>query len=113
MATYYKTNGEVLEVKPKNKKWFTYKELQAFVKKDKEKAGDTMIEIVPLNTEDMSLVVNEEGKDNPGLCSSEAPRNEKAIELWRKEYPIGQFPNNNDECICGNALMVHDSELEK
>jgi hypothetical protein len=101
MATLYKTDGTVEEVKPKTGKYFSYEELQAFVGKD----DDKMIEIVPLPS-GKSMIVNEEGK-LIGL-----KKNYKATEHWQIEYPIEDYPGNNDELIVGNALVVEDSELE-
>ena len=70
MARLYKTNGEVIEVSPKNNRDFTLEELQNFVEGD-------IIEIINLTTKKL-LIVNEEGKIN------ELPFNESATELWRK-----------------------------
>lgn len=52
MAYIYKTNGEVIETSPKNKKYFSLKELKEIV--------GGYIEIVNLG--DDYMVVNEEGK---------------------------------------------------
>src|SRR3990167_7142056 len=98
MAKYIKVDGEELEVKPANGKFFTYTELQDFIKDGENK----MIEIVPMPS-GKSLVGNEEAK----LIN--LPKNERATELWKKEYPIDQYPNNNDELICGNVLIVEES----
>jgi len=109
MAKYYKTTGEVLEVKPENGKHFVYKELQAFIKGDGEDRG--MVEIVPL-PDGKSIVVNEEGKEDIGVCRADTSKNIKATEVWKKVYPIDEYPDNNDELICGNALVCEESELE-
>jgi hypothetical protein len=98
MATYYKTNGEVKEVSPKNGKWFSYDELKEFV--------GGLIEIVPLPS-GKSVVVNEEGK----MIGLE--KNEKASEEWLKEYPYEKYPENNDGTIAGDALIATDQELEE
>ena len=101
MAIYYTTDGKFREVTPINKKFFTYEELQNFTKQ-----GDNdMIEIVPL-PDGKSIVVNEEGK----LVGLEV--NRLATEFWKFVYPISQYPENNDELIVGNALVVSESELE-
>lgn len=55
MARLYKTNGEVIEVSPKNNRDFTLEEFQNFVEGD--------IEIINLTTKKI-LIVNEEGKIN-------------------------------------------------
>ncbi len=101
MATLFKLDGSILEVKPK-KKHFTYKELQDFIKLDDNNA---MVEIVPL-PDNKSIIVNEEGK----LIGLE--KNENATEFWKKVYPIEKYPENNDELIVGNALVCDEKELE-
>lgn len=108
MATYYKveiTDGKVKsvssEVHPKNGKYFTYEELQRFIKHK----SNGLVEIVPLPSGE-SMVVNEEGK-LIGL-----PKNELATEFWKKQYPIEEYPFNNDELIVGNALVIKSDELE-
>lgn len=98
MATYYKTNGEVKEVSPKNGKYFSYEELKSFV--------EGYVEIVPLPS-GKSIVVNEEGK-MIGL-----DKNEKASEEWLKEYPYEKYPFNNDGTIAGNALIATEEELNE
>ena|SRR3990167_9776859 len=102
MATYIKIDGTESEVKPANGKFFVYKELQDFVK-DGENG---MVEIVPMPSGKL-LIGNEESK-LIGLA-----KNERATDLWKKEYPIDQYPHNNDELICGNVLIVNESELEQ
>ena len=109
MAKYYKTNGKIIDVKPKDGKHFTYKELQDFIKGNGDDRG--MVEIVPLPS-GKSIIVNEEGKGDIGVCQPDTPKNIRATKYWQKEYPISEYPNNNDELICGNALVVEESELE-
>jgi hypothetical protein len=84
------------EVKPKNGKSFSYEELREFV--------GGMVEIVPM-PDGRSMVVNEEGK------LSGLEHNVKASEEWMKQYPISQYPLNNDQTIVGNALLATDAEL--
>lgn len=96
MAKYYRTNGRVTTVKPKNGSSFSLAELQKFV--------GGMIEIVPLPSGN-SIIVNEEGKVI-GL-----PKNTKATEVWKQEYPIEKYPHNNDELIAGDALVATEKEL--
>lgn len=101
MAIHYTLDGKFKEVSPINGKFFTYPELQNFVKE-----GDNdMIEIVPLPS-GKSIVVNENGK-LIGL-----PINKLATEFWKVEYPITQYPENNDELIVGNALVASEEELQ-
>ena len=89
MAKLYKTNGEVIEVSPKNNRDFTLEELQSFVEGD--------IEIINLTT-DKILIVNEEGKIN------KLPFNELATELWKKYY-------GRTDYIVGNALLCNSDEV--
>lgn len=89
MARLYKTNGEVIEVSPKNNRDFTLEELQNFVEGD--------IEIINLTTEKI-LIVNEEGKIN------KLSFNESATELWKKYY-------GRTDYIVGNALLCNSDEV--
>lgn len=89
MARLYKTNGEVIEVSPKNNRDFTLKELQNFVEGD--------IEIINLTTKKI-LIVNEGGKIN------KLPFNESATELWKKYY-------GRTDYIVGNALLCNSDEV--
>ena len=89
MARLYKTNGEVIEVSPKNNRDFTLEELQSFVEGD--------IEIINFTTEKI-LIVNEEGKIN------KLPFNELATELWKKYY-------GRTDYIVGNALLCNSDEV--
>lgn len=101
MAIYYKTDSRIENVYPKNGKTFTYEELQNFVGDGENK----MVEIVPLPS-GRSIIVNEEGK-LIGLN-----KNLRATDVWKAEYPIEKYPENNDELIVGNVLVVDESELE-
>lgn len=96
MATLYKTDGTVIEVKPKKGKKFSYEELKGYV-------GD-MIQMVPLGTTKL-LVCHDEGK-LIGL-----PKNFKATELWKQVYPISEYPINNDELVVGDVLVGESKEL--
>lgn len=89
MARLYKTNGEVIEVSPKNNRDFTLEELQNFV--------EGYIEIINLTAEKI-LIVNEEGKIN------KLPFNELATELWKKYY-------GRTDYIVGNALLCNSDEV--
>lgn len=97
MAKLLKTDEMEFEVKPENGKTFELKELQEMV--------GGYIEIVHLPS-GKEMVINEEGK-NLGL-----PVNRLATELWKKEYPIEQYPENNDELVVGNALIIERGEME-
>ena len=99
-AKFYGAQGGVEDVVPANGKWFTYAELTKFV--------GGMVEIVPMPS-GRQMVVNEEGK----LKSDwELEINDAATKVWKEEYPIAQYPNNNDELIVGNALVCDESLLE-
>ncbi len=98
MAKLIKIDGTIKEVKPKNGKSFSLKELQEFV--------GGLIEIVPLPS-GKEIVVNEEGKLN-GLET-----NEKATKIWKEEYPIETYGFNNDELVVGDILLVENlKEIE-
>lgn len=53
MGKLFKTNGEIIEVSPKNKKYYSLKELQSFV--------NGYIEYIQL-TSDLCAIINEEGR---------------------------------------------------
>lgn len=99
-AVLMKVTGEIETVFPKNKKEFTLEELQGYV--------GGLIEIVPLPEKDgetLAVIVNEEGKLE-GL-----PTNQNATKLWKKAYPIELYPDNNDEQIVGDILVVNYNEF--
>lgn len=101
-AIWIKTDGAVLEVKPKGK-YFSYEELQGFIRDD----NSSMVEIVPLPSGKL-LVCNEEGK-----LTDEPVINEVATEIWKKEYPISKYPLNNDQLMVGNVLITDPELLEE
>ena len=87
MATLIKTNGEELNVSPKNEKDFSLDELQKFV--------GGLIEVV--RTKDNKImVINEEGKVN------ELPINDKATDLYRY---------NEFDFIVGDVLICNENEI--
>ena len=89
MANLYKTNGEVLEVIPKNGTDFSLEELQCFV--------GGYIELVNLNDDEI-MIVNEEGKlDN-------LPYNQKATEHLLAKV-------NGFDVIVGDALVCKRKEV--
>lgn len=90
MAKLYKTNGEIIEVSPKNGSDYTLSELQDFVQ-------GGLIEIILLDTEEM-MIVNEEGKLN------NLPFNENATKLWKQHFGETNF-------IVGNALVCKQDEV--
>lgn len=72
MARLIKTNGEEIEISPKNGTDFSLKELQNYV--------DGYIEVVNLRSENNIMIVNEEGAIN-GM-----PVNLKASMIYSKEF---------------------------
>lgn len=90
-----KVGEELQEVEPKNGETFSYEELKGFV--------GGLVQIVPL-PDGRILICNDEGK-LIGL-----PMNEKGTELWKEQYPIAEYPHNNDELIAGD-ILVCDSEM--
>ena len=93
----YHQDGRMVETPPDNGEYFTFQELQFLV--------EGMVEIVPLPSGKI-MICNEEGKIN-GL-----PKNEKATEIWKKEYQIEKYRGNNDELVVGNAIFC-DSSMVK
>lgn len=91
MAQIYKTNGEVVDVKPQKGKKFNLEEMQAIV--------GGYIEIYHVNNDKDLLIINEEGK-LLGLHY-----NEKATELFRKAY-------RTDDFIVGDALVCDNSMVD-
>lgn len=90
--------GSVEEVKPENGKYFTLAEWQRFC--------GGIVQIVPLPS-GKEMVCNDEGK-LIGL-----PPNRLATALWKEEYPIHKYPNNNDELVVGDVLIYEPGELQK
>jgi hypothetical protein len=89
MAKIYKTNGEIVDIEPKNGKDFQLKELNDIV--------GGYIELVTL-TNDEFMVVNEEGKIM-GL-----PVNANATEIYHRE--VGRW-----DYIVGDCLICKTSQI--
>lgn len=81
-----------MPAEPENGKTFTLSELRRIV-------GGT-IDIQKLPKTGGRMVVNDDGK-LLGL-----PVNKEASKVWRKNYPISEFPENNDGLIVGNVLIA-------
>ncbi len=96
MPKYYKIDGYIADVMPKNRKHFTYDELRLFV--------GSIVQIVPMPSGKL-MVIHEDGK-LIGL-----PMNHKATEVWKEEYPIEKYPQNNDELIVGDALITEEKYI--
>ena len=88
---FIQVNGNITLVEAKNKRSFKYEELQTFV--------GNMVEITPMPG-GRNLICHEEGK-LIGLA-----KNEKATEIWKREYPITKYPHNNDELVVGDVLIT-------
>ena len=91
MAKLYKTNGEVVDVEPKNGSDFQYDELHSLI--------GGLIEIVWLNNEDL-MVVDEEGK------LKDLPFNEKATEIY------GSIFGESTDFIIGDALICKNNQIK-
>lgn len=89
MAKIYKTNGEIVDIKPKNGKDFQLKELNDIV--------GGCIELVTLPNDEF-MVVNEEGK-MIGL-----PVNENATEIFHRRIGRGDY-------IAGDCLICKTSQI--
>ena len=87
MAALIKTNGEEINVFPKNKTDFKLDELQNYV--------GGLIEIVKAK-QGRTMVINEEGKIN------DLPINQKASEL----YQYNEF-----DFIAGDVLICNENEI--
>lgn len=89
MAKIFKTDGDVLNVEPKNGKDFSLEELQAVV--------GGYIEIADMGDEFM--VLNEEGK----LLN--LPLNERATALYKKKVYAGDY-------IVGDVLVCNKNQVK-
>ena len=97
-ALVYKTNGEVESITPENGKYFSLKEMQGIC--------DGVVDIQELPKSNRLIILNDEGK-LIGL-----PINEKATEVWKREYPIAEYPHNNYELIVGNVIVCDKSMVQ-
>ena len=88
MAYIYKSNGEVIETSPKNKKYFSLKELKEIV--------GGYIEILDLD--DAYMVINEEGK----LLN--LPFNLDATRIYQHFTKIGDY-------IVGDVLICDKFQI--
>lgn len=98
MAKIYKTNGEVIEVSPKNGKTFELEELQAIVEHKVDGVSYNYIEIINLR-DGRLMVLNEEGK----LIG--APMNNNATDIFVQCF--GVF-----DIVVGNVLVCNDNEID-
>lgn len=98
MAKIYKTNGEVIEVSPKNGKTFELEELQAIVEHKVDGVSYHYIEIINLR-DGRLMVLNEEGK----LIGCEM--NNNATDIFVQCF--GVF-----DTVVGNVLVCNDNEID-
>lgn len=98
MATYLKADGTEQTVYPASGTQFTLKELQDLV--------HGRIELCRLPNGAI-LIVNEDGK-NEGL-----PENAEATKIWKEQYPIEQYPYNNDELVVGDVVLIDNDERDE
>ena len=98
MAKLIKTNGDILEVSPKNGTDFKLDELQAFVGGYIEIVN--LLDVSPLSIADAILVVNEEGKLN-GL-----PVNTVATAV----YNVCMQPY--EDIVVGDVLLCSSDEVK-
>lgn len=92
------TDGRVVNTRPANGKDFSLEEMQDIV-------GGS-IDIQQLPKSEQVIVLNDNGK----LEGKEV--NELATKVWKENYPISEYPFNNDELIVGTVLIC-DSSLVK
>jgi hypothetical protein len=96
MAKLFTTDGIEITVVPENGKSFSLKEMQMVV-------GGT-IDILPTPGKE-EIVINDEGK-LIGLKENVA-----ASRWWQHQYPIAEYPINNDGLIVGNCLIGTPQEF--
>lgn len=83
-----KTEGEIIDVKPENGKFYTLKELQGFV--------GGLIELIEFNG--TTMVVNEEGK------VKDLDANPLATAIYRKNCRTTDY-------IAGDALLCESTQI--
>lgn len=91
MAKLIKTNGEEIEISPKNGTDFSLEELHDYV--------DGYIEIVNLRSENNIMIVNEEGAINGMLV------NLKASMIYSKAFNVNQ-------CIYGDVVVCKSNMVK-
>lgn len=91
MARLIKTNGEEIEISPKNGTDFSLEELHNYV--------DGYIEIVNLRSENNIMIVNEKGAIN-GM-----PVNLKASMIYSKAFNVNQ-------CIYGDVVICKSNMVK-
>ena len=95
-AQLYYATGKMIPILPNDGKVFNLKELQSLV------GGKIEVIYFPSGKR---LVVNEEGK------LMNLPMNTQVMEIWREEFPIEEYPDNNDGVVVGNAVICTPEQL--
>jgi hypothetical protein len=101
-ALYIKTDRTIQTVEPENGKSFALKELQQYV------GGAGVLGMVDIQNlpDGRTIYLNDNGKIE-GL-----DKNEIATEIWKRAYPIDEYPENNDELMVGNILLLEKTDEE-
>lgn len=97
-AIVYEMDGREIEIEPNDGKHFTLKEMQGIV-------GGT-IDIQRLPKDNKIIIVNDNG------LSEGLEVNAKASEVWKRNYPIAEYPHNNLEFLVGNVIVCDDSMVQ-
>jgi uncharacterized protein DUF3846 len=95
-AVVYNADGYTCPIEPENGADFSLDEMRQIV-------GGT-IDIQPLPKDGKLMVLNDSGKLD-GLRE-----NKEATRIWKRNYPVSEYPYNNDELVVGNVLVC-DSKM--
>lgn len=90
-ATLYKADGTIEEVAPKDGKSFFAEQLNELV-------GGTF-QMITLPVDKTVFICHDEGAII-GL-----PANLKAFDVWKKNFPIDEYPDNNVDMVFGDILI--------
>lgn len=97
MAKLITISGATIDVSPKDGKRFSLEELQGFV--------GGYIDFVNFPSGQVACI-NDNGKLE-GL-----PINEVGSSIFKKEFPIEKYPENNDGILVGDILILSAEENE-
>lgn len=97
-AKLIKADGTITDVAPANGKKFLFSKLDKLI-------GAAYVDFVRLPKSGNWLVVDDNG------ILDRRPLNKVATDIWKEEYPIAEYPNNNTEMIVGDVLLVEDYNL--
>jgi hypothetical protein len=90
-AIVHNADGYTYPIEPENGVDFSLEEMREIV-------GGT-IDIKKLPKDGKLMVLNDSGKLE-GLRE-----NKQATGIWKRNYPISEYPYNNDELVVGNVLV--------